>query len=80
MITPDQEERLQRLEAYVVEATDKSPKAFWEGFEEIAHDLDKEVFALDADASLLECYTSLLANADEAGFMVPAEAMDNPTA
>lgn len=80
MITPKQEDRLAKLEAYVVEATGKSPVEFWQGFEEISADLDTEVFADDADGELVERYTSLLANADEAGFAVPAEAMGGPAA
>ena len=80
MITPKQEDRLAQLEAYVVEATGKSPVEFWQGFEEIAADLDTEVFADDADGELVERYTSLLANADEAGFAVPPEAMGGPAA
>lgn len=75
MITPDQEERLVKLEAYVVEATGKSPAQFWQGFDEVSDNLDGEAFAKDADDELLERYTSLLANADEAGFVVPLEAM-----
>jgi len=76
MITPKQEDRLAKLEAYVVEATGKSPVEFWRGFEEVSGHLDREAFAADADAELLERYTSLLANADEAGFAVPPEAMN----
>lgn len=75
MMTPEQEDRLVKLEAYVVEATSKSPADFWRGFEEISGDLDRDVFADDADDELLERYTSLLANADEAGFVVPLDAM-----
>ena len=78
MITADQERRLQLLEAYVVEETAKAPRAFWEGFQEIADDLDKAVFAEDGDAELIERYTTLLANADDAGYAVPDEAMDGP--
>ena len=80
MITPDQECRLVKLEGYVVEAADKPPAEFWQGFEEISADLDTEVFANDADGELVERYTSLLANADEAGFAVPPEAMGGPAA
>ena len=78
MITPEQEDRLVKLEAYVVEATSKSPVEFWHGFEQVSGHLDREAFAEDADAELLESYTSLLANADEAGFAVPPEAMGFP--
>lgn len=75
MITPDQEERLVKLEAYVVEAAGKSPAEFWRGFEEISSELERDVFADNADGELLERYTCLLANADEGGFVVPLEAM-----
>ena len=78
MITSDQEARLQQLEIYVVEATGKTARLFWEGFHAIADDLDKQVFTDDADAELVERYTNLLANADDAGFVVPDEAMDLP--
>ena len=75
MITSDQEERLVKLEAYVVAATGKSPAEFWRGFGEIAQNLDSEAFAAEADGELLGRYTSLLANANEAGLAVPPEAM-----
>lgn len=78
MITLNQEDRLVKLEAYVVQAAGKSPAEFWRGFEDVSGDLDREAFADCADAELLERYTSLLANADEAGFAVPPEAMEGP--
>jgi len=77
-MTQDQERRLVLLEAYVVETTGKSPNEFWQGFHTLSEDLDQEAFSDDADAVLLERYTALLANADEAGFMVPDEAMEEP--
>ncbi|AXA84466.1 hypothetical protein DCD74_11885 [Lysobacter oculi] len=75
MMTPDQECRLVKLEAYVVEAAGKSPGEFWRGFDDLAGDLGEEAYADDADGELIERYTSLLANADEGGFAVPPEAM-----
>ena len=75
MITPDQECRLVKLEAYVVTAADKSPAEFWCDFDELAGDLGREAYAVDADGDLIERYTSLLANADEGGFAVPPEEM-----
>lgn len=77
-ITPDQERRLAELEAYVVDTTDKSPTAYWDGFHEVSLGLDLEAFAQDADAELLGRYTNLLANADELGFKVPDNAMREP--
>lgn len=76
MIPPEQEDRLVRLKAYVVEASGKSPAEFWRGFHELAGDLGREAYADDADGELLERYTCLLANADEGGFVVPLEAME----
>ena len=58
-----------------MEATSKSPADFWRGFEELSGDLDSDAFADDADDELLERCTSLLANADETGFVVPLQAM-----
>jgi len=75
MSTRQEEDRFVKVEAHVVEAISKSPADFWRGFEEISGDLDRDAFADDADDELLERYTSLLANADEAGFVVPLEAM-----
>lgn len=77
-MTPDQELRLQLLEAYVVEKSEKTPREFWQGFQAMARNLDLEVYEEDAEPELRERYTSLLANADEAGFTVPEEAMDEP--
>lgn len=75
MITPEQEDRLVKLEDYVVEATGTPLREFWRGFAEIAQNLDSEAFAAEADGELLGRYTSLLANANEAGLAVPPEAM-----
>ena len=75
MITPEQECRLVKLEAYVVEAAGLSPAAFWRGFHELAGDLGREAYADDADGELIERYTSVLANADEGGLAAPPEAM-----
>jgi hypothetical protein len=77
-MTPSQDRRLLLLEAYVVEGSGKTSSQFWKGFQEIARDLDREAFADDAEPDLRERYTSLLANADEAGFVVPGEAMEQP--
>jgi hypothetical protein len=75
---PDRERRLELLEAYVVKGSGKSPQEFWVGFQDLASDLDLEAFAEDAEPELRERYTALLANADEAGFVVPEEAMEEP--
>ncbi len=78
MISQDLQGQLDALDAYVSQFDRaKTAREFWVGFEAIEGDLGERAFAADADPELLEQFTAILANADEAGFAVPAAMLDD---
>ena len=79
MISQDLQDRLNALGAYIGQFDrTKTAREFWAGFEAIEGDLGEQAFASDSDPELLEQFTAILANADEAGFAVPLEMLGEP--
>lgn len=75
MISQDLQDRLDALDAYVIQfdCTEKSARDFWAGFDAICGDLGERAFSEDVAPELRERFTAILANADDAGFVVPLE-------
>lgn len=68
--------RLAQLSEYLTTIDHSMTHAeFWAGWDRIAGDLVDQVWAIDADLELREHFTDLLASADNAGWAVPDEQM-----
>lgn len=66
--------RLDALADYLARADHSTSHAeFWAGWDRLAGDMAAEVWSDDASPEMREGYTDLLANADDAGWVVPDE-------
>lgn len=66
--------RLAALTQYIAGADHSTSHAdFWVGWDAIAGDLTDQVWAENADPELREAFTDLLAMADDAGWAVPQD-------
>lgn len=78
MLSIELETKLEQLLEFVCryERKDKTPRDFWGAFDAEAGALAKLAWADEADPELRERFTEILACADDAGFAVPEEFMD----
>lgn len=66
--------RLTALSHYLARTSHSISHAdFWAGWDAIAGDLAEQVWSDDVDPELREAYTDLLSMADDAGWAVPQE-------
>lgn len=66
--------RLTALSQYLARANHSITHAdFWAGWDAVAGDLIKQIWSDDVDPELREAYTDLLSMADDAGWPVPQE-------
>lgn len=77
-MTPAQHEALEALSSFVIgyQRTGRTRRQFWEEFHARAAAFDADAFADDADPDLRERYFEILADADDAGYSVPDDRLD----
>lgn len=73
-------QRLEALAAFVIDydRRGKTRRQFWDAFDAQAGDLNSIAMADDADPEWTERYCEILADADDAGYTVPEERLDEP--